>query len=614
MSLLKQAKLVVSVLGAVSLLVSVSFATTQKALDAAIAKTIEKYNGNVNIGLSVLDLASNKTIYQKNQDRYFVPASVMKVFTAAGNLIYLGPDYQFETELFTDGHLIEEGKLDGNVYVKFSGSPSFTSDELEKLLAHLSELGVKSITKNIYLMSPNESAEPYGPGWMIEDLDYAYGAPTMPFVLDKNQLTLIVNPGSKVGDKTELRFNKPYLKEAISINNQTTTEEKGHYCRIRYHMDQNNQLTVEGCMILGRASSEKNVAIRNPELYVTERIKAILKGLSIELKGDDSLKKEVSEKALIYLASHHSPRLSHLIQPMLKDSDNLFADTLFLNLGDQYYKKDVNYRQAGLAIKRILKKYANISLSKAVIVDGSGVSRYNLITPEQLVNVLSFLYKQFPISYEFLAGLSVAGRDGTLYKRHLLTESTQFIRAKTGTMQGVVSLAGFLPSKNGHPLAFAIIINGIPQGGVGLSKYRALEDELAKLLLTINVKPPVLFKARVVTKQKPFPFESGLNADRQQSENKRLDRVFESKLRRALKAYPLKIVREGEFIEILPQNEEINQRALLKDVNKTLTAFKGYGLYKSSAINKESKAYSRLILENSEQGGEGFRYRLWRSL
>jgi D-alanyl-D-alanine carboxypeptidase/D-alanyl-D-alanine-endopeptidase (penicillin-binding protein 4) len=335
---------------------------------------------------------------------------------------------------------------------------------------------------------------------------------------------------------------------------------------------------------------------------------------SIELVGEGKALNEVSEKGLVQLATLRSAKMSQLIQPMLKESDNLYADSLFLAMGEKFYQGDISYRQAGLAVKRILKKYAGISLNKAVIVDGSGVSRYNLITPNQLVSVLSFLYQQFPISYEFLAGLSVAGRDGTLYKRHLRSESTQLIRAKTGTMQGVVSLAGFLPSKNGHPLAFAIMINGIPQGNVGIAKYRVLEDELAKLLLTINVKSPILQKAHQVSKQTPFPFERGLNAEQKKSERNRLDRVFERNVRKALKNYSVKIVRAGNYLEVLPEEGAINQSALMTTINKALASNQGYGLYQTVGSAKKLNSPSRLILESNDEGNGGFRYRLWRAL
>lgn len=592
-------------------------AGTQSELEKHLSQAILGFDKSLNIGVSVRDLASNKTLYAKNEDRFFVPASVLKLFTAASALIELGPDYQFKTSLFTNAKHFDNGVLEGDLILQFSGDPTFSTDDLYTLFASLERINIKKINGNVILKMANDKAKSYPPGAMLDDLDYGFGAPVGPFALDKNQADFVVNPNANIGEDAKVTIVEKDKRSLIDINSTVSTTAQNNGCSINRSMDENNILSVKGCLPKTAVAKVKSVAIKNPEKYLQDSINKVMDNLNIRLEGQvlkANLKQMMPAKKKLMLAQIKSVSLSSLIADMLKPSDNLYADSIFLKVGKSIYKKSENFRKTGIAEKNLLNQYADLNLTKASIVDGSGLSRYNLITPKQVVSLLAFLYQQFPISYEFLTGLAVSGRDGTLYKRHVNTDGAFLIRAKTGSMTGVTSLAGFLPSKNGHPLAFSIMINGIPQGAWGVAKYRMLEDNIAKILLSQNVKTPLLLKSNKAISVTKMPFANRLNASRAIDEKERLSRRFEASLRKILSQLPIQVMRDGKYLSVYPVGKNIDELAVMAKVNKVVNAHKAVGLYSARNLseNLRNGSQSRLIIGQNDKQDDKFYYLLWK--
>jgi serine-type D-Ala-D-Ala carboxypeptidase/endopeptidase (penicillin-binding protein 4) len=162
---------------------------------------------------------------------------------------------------------------------------------------------------------------------------------------------------------------------------------------------------------------------------------------------------------------------------MLKKSDNIIAGALFKKLGQLYSRQPGSWENGSLAVSQILAKNAGVNISGMRILDGSGLSPDNLATPQQMMQVLEFAFHHQATSEEFMSALPIAGIDGTL--KHRMGNIARKIRAKTGTISGVVGLAGYAQSADKEALGFVIIING--SKGYGW-RYKTLEDKIATAL------------------------------------------------------------------------------------------------------------------------------------
>lgn len=460
-----------------ALLSASSYASFQSGAD----KLINQVDPGINIGVEVVDLTTGATLYRHNPERSFVPASNMKLFSDAAALLILGPDYRFKNQLSTNAPQLQQGVLKGSLYLHLSGDPSFNHVRLAALLSGLKNWHINHIQGNVYIDSSHANVNPYPPGWMDEDLVYSYGAPLAPLMIDTNRLTVTVNPAGKPDEPAVVETSD--ASGSIVLDNQVKTKVKGGgRCGVDFSMDEENHLTVRGCVTVGQWAVQQQMAIRNPLMYAQGLIKRQLSQANIILEGNVLLGKAPSGSLLI--ASEASKPISQLMADTLKPSDNLYADSLFLHAAEKLHGYPVNWNEAQPVIKKFIQEQTGLELGNAILTDGSGLSRHDLLTPSQTVGLLRFLYNKFPLSYEYIAALPVSGRDGTLQRRFKKPTQQDMVRAKTGTMKGIVSLSGYLYTANGHTLAFAIFINhvrGIKPSVSG--RYRYLVDALCTYFL-----------------------------------------------------------------------------------------------------------------------------------
>lgn len=169
--------------------------------------------------------------------------------------------------------------------------------------------------------------------------------------------------------------------------------------------------------------------------------------------------------------------IDQILQRMMKKSDNLYAEALFYQIAAQQGSRYATAKQAAAAIKRLINKIG-LNASDYRIADGSGLSLYNYLTPEVEVGLLKYAWNNEDIYYYLYNSMPIAGQDGTLQNRMRGTHAAGNVRAKTGTVTGVSSLAGYCTSSNGHELCFAIINNGL----LSTSKGRMFQDRVCQAL------------------------------------------------------------------------------------------------------------------------------------
>jgi D-alanyl-D-alanine carboxypeptidase/D-alanyl-D-alanine-endopeptidase (penicillin-binding protein 4) len=530
----------------------VSMSSLGAKMQGSVDQLINRLNPHVNLGMVVIDLSSGETLYSRNAERLYIPASNMKLFSEAAALMALGPDYRFKNQLSTNASQLQQGVLRGNLYLHLSGDPSFTRNDLKTLIASLKDWNVTSIQGDVYIDSSLASVTAYPPGWLSTDLSYSYGAPIAPLMLDSNRLTVTVNPGAKVGEPAivEIEDNNG---GAIGLNNQAKTSANAKGCGVGFTLDKDNNLTVRGCVALGQWAVQQRLAIKNPLMYAQGMIKSQLAKANIQFNGQVRLGQ--APQGALLIATEHSKPVSQLMADTLKPSDNLYADSLYLHAALKINGSPLNWNEAQPVIKNFLQQQTGIDLKKSIFTDGSGLSRYNLVTPEQTISLLKFLYQRFPLSYEYIAALPISGRDGTLQKRFKIPTQQGFVRAKTGTMTGMNSLSGYLYSTNGHTLAFAMFINRLP--GKSAGPGRPLLDALCTYFL--QQSPDSSRLARVFAPHSRIKFQlNPTQGDVQRGHQARWRRL-ESVIRQALKGQTVNVVYRGNELIVNDNQTDANK-------------------------------------------------------
>ncbi|MDP3269461.1 MAG: D-alanyl-D-alanine carboxypeptidase/D-alanyl-D-alanine-endopeptidase, partial [Legionella sp.] len=251
-----------------------SITSSAASLQISLDQLINRLNPHVNLGMVVVDLTSGETLYKRNANRLYIPASNMKLFSEAAALMALGPDYRFKNQLSTSASQLQQGILQGNLYIHLSGDPSFSRDDLKTLLATLKQWNINTIQGNVVIDSSLALVDPYPPGWLTADLAYSYGAPIAPLMLDANRLTITVNPAAQVGSPAIVEVDDG--GGAIVLNNQATTKANEKGCGVGFNLDKDNNLTVRGCVGIGQWAVQQRIAIKNPLMYAQGMIKSEL--------------------------------------------------------------------------------------------------------------------------------------------------------------------------------------------------------------------------------------------------------------------------------------------------------------------------------------------------
>lgn len=429
------------------------------------------------IAVYVKSMKYGDELYARNIHNPLIPASTLKIFTAEAALLYLGSNYRFSTDILTDAPNINNGVLQGNLYVVLSGDPTLTYSDLSELMQIVHDQGIESISGNVYIDNSAYDQNFYGPGWEWEDKNYCYAAPISASIVNHNCYAFTVTPGKKQGNPANIVTSSKYFYP--NIHNTVTTRvkrAKAHNCSLRLTKNEaKGGINIDGCMPSGKYAWGVSYVVTDVPDYTRSLVVNLLHQTGIKLTGHVIFRS--APKDLKSLATHTSRPLSLLVQEMLKKSDNIIAGALFKKLGQKFTNRQGSWENGSIAVSQILSRTAGVKLNGLRLLDGSGLSPSNLTTPAQMMQILNFAFHHPNTSYEFISALPIAGVDGTL--KHRMSNITRKVRAKTGTISGVVSLAGYVISAEREPLAFVIMINGNRGGGW---KYRMMEDKIATLL------------------------------------------------------------------------------------------------------------------------------------
>lgn len=448
-----------------------------------IDKILNKYP-TLKRGVIIQSADNGAILYQYNSDVTFATASTLKLFTAAAALTYLGPNFIFKTQFLTNANNIQNGEIEGDFYAKFSGDPELTVDELNALVLSLKKQGITHIKGNLILDDTDMDHENMGPGWLPKEQTLCYAAPSNAVILNRNCFGFTMFPAKKSGAPIQVSASPNNIANLSFVNQAITRSPKGSQCQpLTIKSQDNNTYTLTGCIAPKRSSVSVGVPLNDTAAAGANVVNNLLKLHDITMSGSILYSKAPTN--LHVLAEHDSRPLSALVTRMLKKSDNLIAGSLFKKVGGTYFNTAGSWENGAQAVRAILGPKTGIDFTKLVLVDGSGLSRENAVSPAQFAKLLQYAY-HMPNSDIFFQALPISGIDGTLHGR-LGGVTASKVHAKTGTIDNVSGLAGYLQSAHHGNLIFAILVTDFVSSKSKQGIYHSLEDQILQFLATTTV-------------------------------------------------------------------------------------------------------------------------------
>ena len=428
-------------------------------------------------GLLIVDARTEETLYAKNADNYFVPASNMKLFTTALALAKLGPDYKFHTTIESRGTISSAGVLSGDLILVGRGDPNLSNRKFpyeskeefdgppEKALAELADAvvarGVREISGDVVGDDSYFPRERYPNGWEIDDMVWEYGAAISAIVVGDNTVAVTLSPGERAGDPVLATVDP--LTPDFTLQNDVATSAADLKSDLTLTRDPGSSLVVVRGSLPAKSAPRKLVlAIEEPAQHAASLLASLLaeRGVKIDGKIRAVHVPDTDTTPRTVLAEHVSVPLGDSVKLINKISQNLHAEMLLRTVA----------RQSGLwsTTEDLLKvpedfyAAAGIAPDDVIQTDGSGLSRHDLVTPRAVVALLKYAEGQ-PWFAPYYASLPIAGIDGSLQDRMKGTIAAGRIHAKTGSVEHVRTLSGFAELPDGRRLIFSFLSNN--EGG-----------------------------------------------------------------------------------------------------------------------------------------------------
>jgi len=432
-------------------------------------------------GIEVDDLDARTQVIRLNERHFFVPASNTKLFTTAFALTKLGPTFQVRTLVTAAAPPDSAGRIEGDITLVGAGDANLSGrsipydPEAEKrdpltvmreLALQLYTRGVRSVAGNVIGDDTAFLWEPYGPGWGVDDPTFMDGAPVSALAVNDNSISVLIQPAA-------LTFTPPLSIFTVENRVVAGPPREIHIAR----EPGSSILRLWGTLPPDDPGETDALSVDDPARFAALALKSALQDQGISVAGEAQVRhlypgEQFVSHPGIALAQHDSPSLIEDLRITAKVSQNLHAEML-LRLAGQ------GSRREGLKALAAFLTEAGIDPEEYSFHDGSGLSRLNVVTPHAIVELLSYMARS-AIAADFASLLPIAGVDGSLRLRFAKTRAKGRVFAKTGTLSHVSALSGYATRRNGHRLAFSILVNNYNGSSADV---RILIDRICGLLV-----------------------------------------------------------------------------------------------------------------------------------
>ncbi len=509
--------LCVAVLPAV-LAAGTAAAQVETPIDRGVDARIERFIAEPRFAsaawsIAVVSLDSGKTIYAHDADKLLTPASTAKLFTAALALEVFADDHRVATTLFATARPSRDGELRGDIVLVGYGDPSLGLDKrvswADTLAIELRKSGVTHVRGDLIADATWFAAPRYGNGWEAADLQTWFGAPASALSVDENVVRVAITPAAQPGAKARLVFDPPTSAPA-TVNAIRTDASRAISDVSLIRRPGESVLHAFGTIARDAGAQTYRIALDDPARIAAEQLRAALLRQGVTVAGntrsvywpevDEALGKEKLER----VATVWSPTIAELVMRGMKISQNLYMHNLLLMVGANARSNELaagtdsaRFRSSewrGIDALRLYLSSIGISPDHALIEDGAGLSRRNLVSANAMVQLLVHHGSAAEHS-AFRKSLPEAGVDGSLTGRLRGSNAQGRVHAKTGSMRFTYSLAGYVLTQANERLAFAILLNNYdaPAGSA-----RASAELDAITLMLVDHAP-----AAVVSESKP---------------------------------------------------------------------------------------------------------------
>jgi D-alanyl-D-alanine carboxypeptidase/D-alanyl-D-alanine-endopeptidase (penicillin-binding protein 4) len=418
----------------------------------ALTRTIAGYGGQ--LGVAILDVESGDLLAAQNDRRPLNPASNAKIFTAAAALALLHGSYRFDTSLYGE----QKGANVARLVLRGQGDPSLSTADLWDMVRDLRESGVRRIDGEILVDQHFFDEQHVPPAFEQQPNEWAYfRAPVSAVALNENTVTMTVRPTS--ADAPALvAFDPPGYVDIDGVV-KTAPEDKPQ--SIRLDLAPNGfRLTakVGGYMPEGSRPISFTRRVDNPALLAGYALKSLLVSAGIAAPGEVKLGGEQEKNLLV---THRSRPLSQLVYELGKQSNNFYAEMILKTLAAEKKGRPAKSSDGADVVVRYLAEIGALE-DGTVIKNGSGLYDANRVSASETVKLLRAAYRDPAMSSEFVAELAVGGVDGTLHGRFRGEKERRIVRAKTGTLESIAALSGYVLAPPGKsPVAFSMMVNDV---------------------------------------------------------------------------------------------------------------------------------------------------------
>jgi len=450
---------------------------------------------NAVCGIFVRSCKTGETIFKTNESKNLIPASLTKLFTTSAALNILNPDFRYSTKLYLDGTKSKKGVFTGNIIIRASGDPTMSEKfgtDVESLFKSwvdvLDSLDIKEINGNIICDDRYLDGQFYAPGWSVDDLIYPFAAPVDAIAVFDNQIKITLSSGDSAGMPVTISI-EPH-NNFIEIHNNiiTLADDKPEEIYATRYKDYNIIELFGGLPYdsLHKNKSEIEIAINDPVSFFLGLFKETLKQNDFKFKGAlldyAAAGYDIDYPSMTPVAQYLSPQLIKITENINKTSNNLAAEMLLKTIGKEG-TGDGSFATGCNMVKKYCKRIG-IPLKNIMLYDGSGLSRYNLLQPKYIVDLLFKIYMS-EFRNMFIGTLACPGKEGTLKRRMTNSQAEERVFAKTGSMNNVTNLAGYVITADGEYLAFAIMVmnHNVPE-----TLVQNIQDLICMRLATFSRK------------------------------------------------------------------------------------------------------------------------------
>ncbi|MBK6282396.1 MAG: D-alanyl-D-alanine carboxypeptidase/D-alanyl-D-alanine-endopeptidase [Draconibacterium sp.] len=430
---------------------------------------------NASVGMQFIDLESGLSVFEYNPGKLMIPASTLKTVTSAAALEMLGAGYRFKTQIGYVGELKENNELNGDLVIIGGGDPTlgsvyFNNSEsnynfINIWVQKIKVAGIRQIQGDIIFDSSIYDSEKVPSTWIWGDIGNYYGAGANAFTCYDNLFRITFKSPEKVGELTNIISIYPEI-DGMEITNEVTSSENNSDNAYVFGSPFDKKRAIRGTIPKGRNAFIIKAAVHHPEEIIASELKAQLAKEGVFFMGEIQFwKTDKSKFNAVYI--QESPTLAEIVKVLNYESVNLFAEHLVKQIAAE--KTGIGNREKGIELIIEFWKSKGILEDDFFMEDGSGLSHFNAISPNQITSILIYMIKKSSENEAFFNSLPNAG-SGTLsgFSSELFPGNT--LKAKSGSMSRVRCYAGFLQTNSGKEIAFSIMFNQFSGSSSKLTK------------------------------------------------------------------------------------------------------------------------------------------------